>query len=139
MPYNDLLPAQGKKIIIIFINLTGQNRGLSGLKNIWSVIMTGDLLSVILSLEQRKTFICKACKTENIRHCFKMKKKDFSSLYHRKHTIIFHIKVQCNSIFDENILFRGALTKLDSRKCCGMGCMTSTPWNGNYRGVGSLK
>ena len=29
--------------------LTGQNRGLSGLKNIWPVIMTGDLLSVILS------------------------------------------------------------------------------------------
>ena len=29
--------------------LTGQNRGLSGLKNIWSVIMTGDLLSVIFS------------------------------------------------------------------------------------------
>jgi len=27
--------------------LTGQNRGLSGLKNIWPVIMTGDLLSVI--------------------------------------------------------------------------------------------
>ena len=39
------------KKIIIFINLTGQNRGLSGLKNIWPVIMTGDLLSVILSLE----------------------------------------------------------------------------------------
>ena len=30
--------------------MTGQNRGLSGLKNIWPVIMTGDLLSVILSL-----------------------------------------------------------------------------------------
>ena len=29
--------------------MTGQNRGLSGLKNIWPVIMTGDLLSVILS------------------------------------------------------------------------------------------
>ena len=27
--------------------LTGQNRGLSGLKNNWPVIMTGDLLSVI--------------------------------------------------------------------------------------------
>ena len=40
----------GKKIIIIFINLTGQNRGLSGLKSIWPVIMTGDLLSIILSL-----------------------------------------------------------------------------------------
>ena len=39
-----------KKKIIIFINLTGQNRALSGLKNIWPVIMTGDLLSVILSL-----------------------------------------------------------------------------------------
>ena len=42
--------SMGKKIIIIFINLTGKNRGLSGLKNIWPVIMTGDLLSVILSL-----------------------------------------------------------------------------------------
>ena len=29
--------------------LTSQNRGLSGLKNIWPVIMTGDLLSVIFS------------------------------------------------------------------------------------------
>ena len=29
--------------------LTGQNRGLSGLKNIWPVIMTGNLLSVIFS------------------------------------------------------------------------------------------
>ena len=29
--------------------LTGQNPGLSGQKNIWPVIMTGDLLSVILS------------------------------------------------------------------------------------------
>ena len=29
--------------------LTGQNRGLSGLKNIWPVIMTGHLLSVIFS------------------------------------------------------------------------------------------
>ena len=29
--------------------LTGQIRGLSGLKNIWPVIMTGDLLSVIFS------------------------------------------------------------------------------------------
>ena len=40
----------GNKVIIIFINLTSQNRGLSGLKNILPVIMTGDLLSVILSL-----------------------------------------------------------------------------------------
>ena len=31
--------------------LTGQNRGLSGLKNIWPAIMTGDLLSVIFSPE----------------------------------------------------------------------------------------
>ena len=31
--------------------LTGQNRGLSRLKNIWPVIKTGDLLSVILSPE----------------------------------------------------------------------------------------
>ena len=29
--------------------LTGQNRGLSVLKNFWLVIMTGDLLSVIFS------------------------------------------------------------------------------------------
>ena len=38
-----------KKIIIIHY-LTGQNRGLSGLKNIWPVIMTGNLLSLIFSL-----------------------------------------------------------------------------------------
>ena len=31
--------------------MTGQNWGLSGLKNIWPVIRTGDLLSVILSPE----------------------------------------------------------------------------------------
>ena len=29
--------------------LTGQNQGLSGLKNIWRVIMTGDSLSIIFS------------------------------------------------------------------------------------------
>ena len=40
----------GKKKIKVFVSLTSQNRGLSGLKNIWLVIMTGDLLSVILSL-----------------------------------------------------------------------------------------
>ena len=40
----------GKKKVILFLHLTGQNRGLSGLKNIWPVIMTGDQLSVILSL-----------------------------------------------------------------------------------------
>ena len=39
-----------KKIISIHY-LTGQNRGLSGLKNIWPVIMTGNLLSVICSPE----------------------------------------------------------------------------------------
>ena len=32
--------------------LTSQNRGLSGLKSIWPVMMTGDLLSVILSPAQ---------------------------------------------------------------------------------------
>ena len=46
----------GKKKIIVFIYLTGQNRGLSGLKNIWPVIMTGDLLSVIFSPEVIVTF-----------------------------------------------------------------------------------
>ena len=50
---NDLLQAyldipQAKKNYSIHY-LTGQNRGLSGLKNIWPVIMTGELLSVILS------------------------------------------------------------------------------------------
>ena len=34
---------------IYYSILTGQNWGLSGLKNIWPVIRTGDLLSVILS------------------------------------------------------------------------------------------
>ena len=33
---------------------TGQNRGLSGLKSIWPVILTGNLLSVILSPVQCK-------------------------------------------------------------------------------------
>ena len=33
--------------------LTGQNRGLSGLQNIWPVITTGDLLSVIFSPEYK--------------------------------------------------------------------------------------
>ena len=37
-----------KKIISIHY-LTGQDRGLSGLKNIWPVIMTGNLLSIICS------------------------------------------------------------------------------------------
>ena len=32
--------------------LTGQNQALSRLKNLWPVIMTGDLLSVIFSPEQ---------------------------------------------------------------------------------------
>ena len=35
-----------QKKIILFVYLTGQNRGLFGLKNIWPAIMTGDLLSV---------------------------------------------------------------------------------------------
>ena len=42
-----------KKIISIHY-LTGQDRGLSGLKNIWPVIMTGNLLTVILSPEVPK-------------------------------------------------------------------------------------
>ena len=51
MQYNDLLPIfHRQKKIILFIYLTSQNRGLSGLKNILPVIMTSDLLSVILSL-----------------------------------------------------------------------------------------
>ena len=44
-----------KKIISIHY-LTGQNRGLSGLKNIWPVIMTGNLLSVICSPENYLAF-----------------------------------------------------------------------------------
>ena len=54
MQYNSLLPAQfdiakaKKKYSIHY--LTGQNRGLSGLKNIWLVIMTGNLLSIILRI-----------------------------------------------------------------------------------------
>ena len=52
--------SMGNKVIIIFINLTGQNRSLSGLKNIWPVIMTGDLLSVILSLDTRKIVLSTA-------------------------------------------------------------------------------
>ena len=54
MQYNSLLPAQfdiakaKKKYRIHY--LTGQNRGLSGLKIIWLVIMTGNLLSIILRI-----------------------------------------------------------------------------------------
>ena len=43
---NSILLKQKKNSILY---LTDQNRGLSGLKNIWPVIMTGDLLSVIFS------------------------------------------------------------------------------------------
>ena len=58
----------GKKIIIIFINLTGQNRGLSGLKSIWPVIMTGDLLSVILSLgTENRRALSANCRMNKIR------------------------------------------------------------------------
>ena len=39
----------GKKKINVHY-LTGQNQGLSGLKNIWQVIMTGNLLSILFSL-----------------------------------------------------------------------------------------
>ena len=59
MQYNDLirnLILQRKNYIYSLHYLTGQNRGLSRLKNIWSVIMTGDLLSVILSPEYLPLF-----------------------------------------------------------------------------------
>ena len=46
--HNWIFLKQKKKIISIHY-LTGQNRGLSGLKNIWPVIMTGNPLSVICS------------------------------------------------------------------------------------------
>ena len=46
--HNWIFLRQKKKIISIHY-LTGQNRGLSGLQNIWPVIMTGNLLSVICS------------------------------------------------------------------------------------------
>ena len=35
---------------LLFVYLTGQNWGLSRLKNMWQVIMTGDVLSVILNI-----------------------------------------------------------------------------------------
>ena len=44
---NSLLQRQKKKISIHYF--TGQNQGLSRLKNIWLVIMTGNQLSVIFS------------------------------------------------------------------------------------------
>ena len=44
---NSIFHRPKKKISIHY--LTGQNQGLSKLKNIWRVIMTGDLLSVIFS------------------------------------------------------------------------------------------
>ena len=45
--HNSILLRQKKYYSIH--NSTGQNPGLSGLKNIWPVIMTGNLLSVIFS------------------------------------------------------------------------------------------
>ena len=52
---NSILHRQKKKWYSI-LYLTGQNRGLSRLKNIWPVIRTGDLLSVILSPEWRNNY-----------------------------------------------------------------------------------
>ena len=65
---NDLLPAiirysLGKKDYSI-LYLTGQNRGLSGLKNIWPVIMTGDLLFVIFGPGVREKIDQLLLKTE---------------------------------------------------------------------------
>ena len=44
--------------------LTDQNRGLSGLKNIWPVIMTGDLMSVIFSPGPCCSLYWSSCKSE---------------------------------------------------------------------------
>ena len=45
--HNSIFHRQKK---LLFVYLTSQNCGLSGLKNMWPVIMTGDLLSVILNI-----------------------------------------------------------------------------------------
>ena len=45
--HNSIFHRQKK---LLFVFLTGLNWGLSGLKNMWPVIMTGDLLSVILNI-----------------------------------------------------------------------------------------
>ena len=64
-------------------------------------------------------------KTENNRHCFKMNKKIFFPLFITEN---IQLSFATYSIFDEkSILFRGGITKLDNRKFCGVGCMTSTP------------
>ena len=46
-PDNSIFHRQKK---LLFVYLTGQNWGLSRLKNMWQVIMTGDVLSVILNI-----------------------------------------------------------------------------------------
>ena len=48
--HNSIFHMQKKKIVVLVV-LTGKNGCLSGLKNIWPVIMTSDLLFVILSLD----------------------------------------------------------------------------------------
>ena len=48
--------------------LTGQNRGLSGLKNIWPVIMTGDLLSVVREMGS-------LAQSSNLQNCIKRTNK----------------------------------------------------------------
>ena len=67
-------------------------------------------------------------KTENNRHCFKIN-KDFFPLFITEN---IQLSFATYSNFDEkSILFRGGggggITKLDNRKFCGVGCMTSTP------------
>ena len=44
----------GQNNIISIHYLTDQNQGLSGLKNIWPVMMTGDLLSIIFGPDQQE-------------------------------------------------------------------------------------
>ena len=45
--HNSIFHRQKK---LLFVYLTGQNWGLSRLKNMWQVIMSGDVLSVILNI-----------------------------------------------------------------------------------------
>ena len=67
--------------------------------------------------------------------------KKILSLFNTE-TIIFRIKVSCKGIFAGNILSMGFPTELENygnyRGWGGEG-MTSTPWNGNSRGMGGLK
>ena len=91
-----------------------------------------------VSNEQRKTFTCKA-KLRTLDTVLRWIKRFFLSLSQKTYNYLPHKSVVQQLIFDENVLFKGVPTKLDNRKFCDVGRMTSTPWNRNYRRVCGLK